>query len=242
MGRLDKQLIDLNTELLEAKSARAFANVESLQQQIKAREKQILPIYTQIGTKFAELHDTSSRMAAKGVIKEVVDWGNSQSFFYKRLNRRVAEGTLIKTVRDAAGDQLSYKAALDMIKNWFTSSGINNTWLDDEAFFAWKSNLNNYHDKLQELPMQKVTFQLMQMSDSTLDLQALPRGLDALLHKWNHQSRSSWWKNYKRAEHLILADIFRRIKSLNLMAKQDMSELGFGKEPMLEDSPYGNRI
>ncbi|KAK1351492.1 hypothetical protein POM88_054329 [Heracleum sosnowskyi] len=45
-----------------------------------------------------------------------------------------------------------------------------------------------------------------------------------------------------RAEHLILADIFGRIKSLNLMAKQDMSELGFGKEPMLEDSPDGNRI
>ncbi|KAK1388262.1 hypothetical protein POM88_016440 [Heracleum sosnowskyi] len=31
--------------------------------------------------------------------------------------------------------------------------------------------------------MQKVTFQLMQMSDSALDLQALPRGLDALLQK-----------------------------------------------------------
>lgn len=183
MGRLDKQLINLNVELSEAKSTRAFANVESLQQQIKAREKQLLPTYTQIATKFAELHDTSSRMAAKGVIKEVVDWGNSRSFFYKRLNRRVAEGTLIKTVRDAAGDQLSYKAALDMIKNWFTSSGSNSTWLDDEAFFAWKNNLNNYRDKLQELRKQKVTFQLMQMGDSALDLQALPQGLDALLQK-----------------------------------------------------------
>lgn len=183
MGRLDKQLIDLNAELSEAKSTRAIANVESLQQQIKAREKQLLPIYTQIATKFAELHDTSSRMAAKGVIKEVVDWANSRSFFYKRLNRRVAEGSLIKIVRDAAGDQLSYKAALDMIKNWFTSSGSQDTWLDDEAFFAWKNNLNNYHDKLQELRMQKVTFQLLQMSDSTLDLQALPQGLAALLQK-----------------------------------------------------------
>ncbi|KAK1377462.1 hypothetical protein POM88_024206 [Heracleum sosnowskyi] len=41
------------------------------------------------------------------------------------------------------------------------------------GLYYWKS----------EISMQKVTFQLMQMSDSALNLQALPRGLDALLQK-----------------------------------------------------------
>lgn len=187
MGRLDKQLIDLKAKLQEAKSTRASATVETLQQLIKAREKQLLPIYTQIATKFAELHDTSSRMAAKGVIREVVDWGNSRSFFYKRLYRRVAEESLIKTVRDASGDQLTHKSAMDMIKKWFIGGGSHDAWLDDEAFFTWKNNPGNYHDKLQELRMQKVTSQLLQISDSALDLQALPQGLAALLRKVNYQ-------------------------------------------------------
>ncbi|KAL0325143.1 UNVERIFIED_CONTAM: Acetyl-CoA carboxylase 1 [Sesamum radiatum] len=66
---------------------------------IRAREKKLLPLYTQIATKFAELHDTSLRMAAKGVIKEVVEWPKSRSFFYRRLHRRVVEDELVKTLR-----------------------------------------------------------------------------------------------------------------------------------------------
>ncbi|XVE55453.1 hypothetical protein DITRI_Ditri03aG0159800 [Diplodiscus trichospermus] len=72
MGRLD-QLISLKEKLQEAKSNEGHAKVDSLHWQIRSREKQLLPVYTQIATKFAELHDTSLRMAAKGLIKEVVN-------------------------------------------------------------------------------------------------------------------------------------------------------------------------
>ncbi|GLU16237.1 hypothetical protein SLE2022_326800 [Rubroshorea leprosula] len=116
MGRLDPQLIDLKAKLQEAKSSGAYGKIESLQQQIKAHEKQLLPLYTQIATRFAELHDTSLRMVAKGVIKEVVDWNRSRFFFYKRLDRRIAEGNMIKTVQDVAGEQLPHKSAMDLIK------------------------------------------------------------------------------------------------------------------------------
>lgn len=187
MGRLDQQLIFLKQKLQEANINGDRQAVDSLQKQIQLREKSLLPVYTQIATKFAELHDTSLRMAAKGVIKEVVDWSNSRSFFYKRLHRRIMEESLIKAVTEAAGDHIPHKSAKDLIKNWFTSSNIANgnadSWFDDEAFFKWKEDPRNYQDQLQELRVQKVLLQLSKVGDSALDLQALPQGLAALLSK-----------------------------------------------------------
>lgn len=190
MGRLDQQLINLKAKLQEARSSGDHGMVESLQQQMRTREKQLLPVYTQIATKFAELHDTSLRMAAKGVIREVVDWANSRPFFYRRLRRRIAEESLIKTVTNASGGQLSHQSALGLIKNWFLDSNIaegrEEAWVDDEAFFRWKDNLSNYEDKLKQLQVQKVLLQLTSIGDSISDLQALPQGLAALLSKVSH--------------------------------------------------------
>ncbi|KAH1122921.1 hypothetical protein J1N35_006081 [Gossypium stocksii] len=193
MGRLDQQLINMKAKLQEAKSNGAHAQMDSLQQQIRSREKQLLPVYTQIATKFAELHDTSLRMAAKGVIKEVVEWDRSRSFFYRRLRRRIAESSLVKIVKDAAGDQLSHKSAMDLIKKWFLDSSVakgrEDAWVNDEAFFSWKDDLGNYSDKLQELRVQKVLLQLTNIGNSSSDIQALPQGLAALLSKMEPSSR-----------------------------------------------------
>ncbi|KAL6179520.1 hypothetical protein ACLB2K_051035 [Fragaria x ananassa] len=194
MGRLDQQLIQLKTQLQEARSCGANEKVESLQFQIRSREKQLLPVYTQIATKFAELHDTSPRMAAKGVIRGVLEWASSRSFFYKRLRRRIADESLIKIVRDAAGEQLSHKSAMYLIKNWFLSSDVSrgkeDAWEDDETFFRWKDDQTNYEGKLKELRVQKVLLQLATIGNSASDLQALPQGLAALLSKVEPSSRS----------------------------------------------------
>nr|ASZ00210.1 acetyl-CoA carboxylase 2 [Pelargonium cotyledonis] len=196
MGRLDQQLINLKARLQEAKKNRTHGMIDTLRQQIRSREKQLLPVYTQIATRFAELHDTSLRMAAKGVIKQVVDWGKSRTFFYRRLRRRVAEEAVIKTVREAAGDHLSHASAKELMKGWFLDSSIakgrepeEDAWMDDEAFFAWKDDLKNYEHKLEELRVEKVLAQLTNIGNSKLDLQALPRGLAALLSKVDLSSR-----------------------------------------------------
>ncbi|KAG2709256.1 hypothetical protein I3843_05G209100 [Carya illinoinensis] len=194
MGRLDQQLINLKEKLLESRSNGAHGLIESLQQQIRAREKQLLPVYTQIATKFAELHDTSLRMAAKGVIREVVHWANSRSFFYRRLRRRIAEESLIKTLTDAGGDQLSHQCAMDLIKKWFGDSNIavgrEDAWVNDEVFFKWMDDLSNYEDKLKQLRVQKVLHQLTTIGDSISDLEALPQGLAALLSKVEPTTRA----------------------------------------------------
>ncbi|KAL9247543.1 hypothetical protein vseg_020966 [Gypsophila vaccaria] len=185
MGRLDEQLISLKAQLEQAKATDSYENTVFLQQQINAREKQLLPVYTQIATKFADLHDTALRMAAKGVVKEVLDWRNSRAFFYKRLYRRVVEESLVKTIKDAAGEQLTHKAAMDYIKKWFLESSIakkkENAWADDEAFYKWKDNPAKYEKKLQELRVQKVLHQLAKIGNSASDLRALPQGLANLL-------------------------------------------------------------
>nr|ASZ00205.1 acetyl-CoA carboxylase 2 [Erodium texanum] len=193
MGRLDQQLVSLKAKLQEAKRGLTRGVVESLQQQIKAREKLLLPVYTQIATKFADLHDTSHRMAAKGVIRQVVDWAKSRSFFTRRLQRRIGEESLIKMVREAAGDQLLRVSAKDLIKSWYLASsaaqGREDAWADDEAFVSWKDEPSNYEEQLKELRAQKVLKQLTSISDSELDLQALPQGLATLLSQVEPASR-----------------------------------------------------
>ncbi|CAL1390379.1 unnamed protein product [Linum trigynum] len=197
MSRLDGELITLKEKLQEAKDGGGYGMVESLQEKIKDREKQLLPVYTQLATKFAELHDSSLRMAAKGVIREVVEWGWSRSYFYKRLRRRIAEGSLIKMVREAAGgeQQVSFKSGMEMIMEWFLESDHagrgrgEDRWSDDEGFFAWKDDATNYEGKLDELRVQKVLAQLGNISGSTSDLRALPQGLAALLSKVEPSSR-----------------------------------------------------
>ncbi|XXG61284.1 hypothetical protein AAC387_Pa04g2982 [Persea americana] len=203
MGRLDQQLITLKAKLQEAKGSGAPPGaVEALQQSIRSREKQLLPVYTQIATRFAELHDTSLRMAAKQVIREVIDWERSRSFFYKRLRRRVAEGSLIRTVTDAAGEQLSHKSAMALIREWFEGSipdGVRkDRWDDDSAFFAWKDDPKNYDEHLQELRVQKIMFQLSNFAESAADLRALPQGLATLLQKVAPSSRLQLVKELKQ--------------------------------------------
>ncbi|RRT63702.1 hypothetical protein B296_00019866 [Ensete ventricosum] len=81
MGRLDHEIVSLKAKLQDVRDGIVPGDAEALRRSIMIREKNLLPNYTRIATHFAELHDTSLRMAAKGVIKKVVDWEGSCSFF-----------------------------------------------------------------------------------------------------------------------------------------------------------------
>ncbi|EPS68705.1 hypothetical protein M569_06062, partial [Genlisea aurea] len=196
MGRLDSELVDLRAKLEEAaRQMQTRETVSDLQNRISSREKKLLPLYTQIATKFAELHDTSLRMASKGVIERVVDWKNSRSFFYGRLRRRVVEDSLINTLREAAGDHLDYKSAKETVKRWFLESefggGKEESWSDDEAFFKWKlEEPRNLEEKLQVLRVHKLSLQLSASGNSAMDLRALPQALAAFLQQVDPSIRS----------------------------------------------------
>merc|ERR1711988_1978167 len=92
MGRLDPQIIEF-TDALSTSSSDTEA--DSLKKDIEAREKVLGPLYTQIAHEFADLHDRSGRMKAKGVISEELEWRSSRNFFFWRIKRRQAEDSII---------------------------------------------------------------------------------------------------------------------------------------------------
>ncbi|KAL5226002.1 hypothetical protein ABZP36_012641 [Zizania latifolia] len=193
MLRLDPELINLNARLREMKKENSgLSEMETIRRTMILRMKQLMPIYTQVATRFAELHDTSARMVAKGVIGKIVDWEESRAFFYRRLRRRVSENALAKEIREAAGEQLSQKSSLEYIKKWYLSSKESELdsekWNDDEAFFAWKDDPTNYANKLEELKTERVSKLLSRLAESP-NVKALPNCLSIVLNKMNPSKR-----------------------------------------------------
>lgn len=45
---------------------------------------------------FADLHDRSGRMKAKGVVRDILEWKSSREYFYWRVKRRLAENEVRK--------------------------------------------------------------------------------------------------------------------------------------------------
>merc|ERR1712032_1598143 len=88
MHRIDPQLQALDNEL---ESCEFEDQQEAIKDQIAEREEILKPIYLQAATEFADLHDKTGRMKAKGVIKSAVPWGESREFFFYRTKRRLAE-------------------------------------------------------------------------------------------------------------------------------------------------------
>ena len=55
----------------------------------------------QVAHEFADLHDRSGRMKAKGVVRDILEWKTSRSYFYWRVKRRLAENGVRKMFKEA---------------------------------------------------------------------------------------------------------------------------------------------
>jgi acetyl-CoA carboxylase / biotin carboxylase 1 len=99
MHRLDDKLIAMVAERRTAEEANDFTAVAEVSKKISVRENLLLPVYRQIAEHFADLHDCPGRMLAKGVIPAVIPWEESRAFFYHRLNRRLAEFKLRRSIQ-----------------------------------------------------------------------------------------------------------------------------------------------
>jgi acetyl-CoA carboxylase/biotin carboxylase 1 len=95
-------------ELDEALAARVGAAPRAeLQAEITARERVLLPLYTQVTHEFADLHDRAGRMYAKGCVRDVLDWRSSRLFFYWRIRRRRVEDAIKDRLVAASGGVLT---------------------------------------------------------------------------------------------------------------------------------------
>ncbi|VDO07351.1 unnamed protein product [Rodentolepis nana] len=103
INRLDDQCAQLVGEIAAAKSAtpQSFIAVKELQDKLKKRQQDLLPIYQQVAHHFADLHDTPGRLVARGLVHGLVEWQSSRAFFFARLSRRLLEQEVVKRLQRA---------------------------------------------------------------------------------------------------------------------------------------------
>jgi len=125
MHQLDDTLKALDEELESATSEEEKANVAQL---IKDRETQLLPLYLQVAHEFADLHDRSGRMKAKGVVRDVLNFKTSREYLYWRIKRRIAEQGLREQLTKAPGNMSHEEATAAIVEL------MNGAYDDDRAF------------------------------------------------------------------------------------------------------------
>ncbi|KAL2707195.1 Biotin carboxylase [Kluyveromyces marxianus] len=104
---------------------------QQVSKELAEREKQLLPIYHQITVQFADLHDRSGRMLAKGVIRKELNWPESRRFFFWRLRRRLNEEYLMRRLNNELGSA-SRLEKMARIRSWYPAS----VSLDDDRQVA----------------------------------------------------------------------------------------------------------
>ncbi|CAM9962218.1 unnamed protein product, partial [Discosporangium mesarthrocarpum] len=103
---------------------------QRVRRQIKLREEALLPMYLQVAHEFADLHDRSGRMKAKGVVRDILEWKTSREYFYWRTQRRLAENEVRKMFK-GADPNMSFKEITAAME------GLCPEWDDDKAVLKW---------------------------------------------------------------------------------------------------------
>ena len=132
MHRIDPQLQLLDAEL-EATDDTDKDAQDAIKEQIAAREDLLKPVYLQAATEFADLHDKTGRMKAKGVIKDAVPWARSREYFFYLAKRRIAQDNYVSQLK-AADPSLGSKGALEIIKGMCSAD-----WEDNHAVLDFYS-------------------------------------------------------------------------------------------------------
>ncbi|GAV53882.1 hypothetical protein ZYGR_0AK03840, partial [Zygosaccharomyces rouxii] len=134
MVRLDDTYRSLKEKLSDA--SLSPEEHQEISQKLSIREKQLLPIYSSISVQFADLHDRSDRMLAKGVIRKELQWVNSRRFFFWRLRRRLNEEYLMRRL-DAELPLASKLEKIARLRSWYPASVDHEndrqvaTWIED---------------------------------------------------------------------------------------------------------------
>ncbi|KAM3570180.1 hypothetical protein VYU27_007743 [Nannochloropsis oceanica] len=187
--RLDRQLqgMDARMRELEGKEGgkERDAEVKALQKEIKERENALKGVYAQVAVQFADLHDTPGRMAAVGVIRQVVPWAQARSFFYWRLRRRLAEFHLRKEVFKAAGGKggreggMSLLQASVLLKSWYVSTPGKTAegWEEDREVLGWMAEHRGIEERIQALARGRVAEEVANLAGES------PQGaVEGLVH------------------------------------------------------------
>ncbi|KAJ2234840.1 acetyl-coenzyme-A carboxylase [Coemansia sp. RSA 485] len=171
MERLDPEVRDLRQALSDPElSPEQKAEIK---RNLDAREKALLPVYTQIAVQFADLHDRAGRMAAKGVIRKELRWAEARSFFYYRVKRRLAEEHLRKQMR-LVDAEVGRQEQTELFAKWFALFDAQADYAtDDKKVAMWfEENAEEVAQHLdawkKDAETRKVAGQLSSVSDDAI--------------------------------------------------------------------------
>ncbi|KAK9761811.1 acetyl-coenzyme-A carboxylase [Basidiobolus ranarum] len=167
MERLDDTYRNLKQQL---KSTDITADQKAeITIRLELREKELLPVYSQIAIHFADLHDTPGRMKAKGTIREALEWKNSRKFFYWRVLRRVYEERWLKQIQ-AANTDLTREDCLSHLKQWFCqdTQSEHETWeSSDDSVSQWLTQSSQHiEEHIQKLRQSFIAKQVVDLAHS----------------------------------------------------------------------------
>jgi len=156
---------------------------KALDRQIRNRERELARIYEQIAIEFADLHDRSGRMIAKGVINGEVDWTNARRSFFYRLRRRLTEESLKRDII-RLNSSIDSQQAKALISEWFSSSQTTKLTgeAEDVAFYEWSTSsqptIQQHLEKIRsDFVFQKIQLLLQGEKNSAAILEALTNSL-----------------------------------------------------------------
>jgi acetyl-CoA carboxylase/biotin carboxylase 1 len=171
MERLDETYKRIKEELTTPNLSQQ--DIDVLQKQLAEREEKLLPLYSQVAIQFADLHDRSGRMYAKGTIEKELEWKTSRRYFYWRLLNRTHEEAVIRKLQEV-NPKLTRSDAITLIAKWFEETEQSNTFeADFEAdqfkakwFETLRSETGSLTTKLNEQQQIHVQNQLSSLLDS----------------------------------------------------------------------------
>ncbi|GMM31007.1 acetyl-CoA carboxylase [Martiniozyma asiatica (nom. inval.)] len=173
MNRLDDSCKQLKAKVDAAATEEEKAE---LSKELRARQEKLLPVYQQISVQFADLHDRSGRMLAKGVIRKELEWAEARKYFFWRVRRRLNEEYLIKRI----GEQIPSSTRLekDARLNSFYPSNIDVE--NDQAVALWiEENHKTLESQLKKLKGDSVKQTLAKLFKS--DMKNTAQGLAEIM-------------------------------------------------------------
>jgi acetyl-CoA carboxylase / biotin carboxylase 1 len=193
MARLDPVYASLKRSLEDKELPEEQA--ESLKIKLAAREKALTPIYLQISIQFADLHDRTGRMKAKGVIRKDLEWRESRRFFYWRLRRRLNEQTMVRAMKNVTGnDAITQSDAITRLKAWYFEHGKTN-WEDgDRDVATWlEHDEKAINGKIEQMQSERVTTELLALAKANKS--ALLGGMTKVFETLSSEEKESLLKH-----------------------------------------------
>lgn len=190
MNRLDDKYRELRAKLTD-KSLTPELH-QQISKQLADRERELLPIYGQISIQFADLHDRSSRMVAKGVISKELQWTEARRFFFWRLRRRLNEEYLIKRLSNEM-NEASRLEKIARVRSWYPASVDHD---NDRQVATWiEENYKTLDDKLKSLKLESFAQDLAKKirndHDNAID------GLSEVIKMLSTEDKEKLLKNMK---------------------------------------------